>query len=248
MSNSQFAVQTVAPGTRLGVILPSVNTVVEAWYNRIIPGGVSLHTTRMLLANPVSQETLKRMDHEEGVAAARRLADCRPKVIAYGCTASSIVQGPEYDVHLQRQLTEATGVPCFSAVSAIVDALRTIGAKSICVASPYTDAIDHAESAFFRAVGFEVLGAANLGIEDGFALAAPSASEMTDLARRAWKPGADALLLSCLNMNSHEVVKSLEQELQRPVLTSTTATLWKLLRMAGHAVAIPGYGRLLAGP
>ena len=33
---------------RLGVIVPSVNIVVEAWYPQIVPDGVSVHFARML--------------------------------------------------------------------------------------------------------------------------------------------------------------------------------------------------------
>lgn len=237
----------LAPQVRLGVILPSVNTVVEPWFSRVVPDFVAVHATRMLLASPVNKETLARMDHEEGVAAAQRLASCRPHAIAYGCTASSIVQGPNYDRELKTRLEGITGVPCFTAVGAIEEALFAVHARRICVASPYTDAIDHAERAFFEALGFDIMGTANLGIADGFALASPTREDMLTLGRRAWRDGADALLVSCLNMHSQYVVEALEIELGRPVITSTTATLWKLMRAAGLAVVLQGHGRLLAG-
>jgi len=230
---------------RLGVVLPSVNTVVESWFNRVLPECASLHTSRMMLTNPVTKETLKQMDHEEGLPSALRLASCRPHVIAYGCTASSIVQGPAYDQHLKKTFQEATGIPCFTAVHAIEEALRQLGAHTICLASPYTAAIDHAEKAYFESLGFQVAGTANLGISDGFELASPSANDIFNLALRAWKADADALLISCLNMNSHVVVQRLERELGCPVVTSTTATLWMLLRTAGIPVHMSGYGRLL---
>jgi len=236
-----------ASTVRLGVIVPSVNTVVEPWYSRVLPAGVALHASRMLLASPITRETLQCMDHEEGIASAQRLASCKPHAIAYGCTASSIVQGPAYDRQLKRDLEAATGVPCFTAVDAIAQALHAVGAQRICVASPYTDAIDHAEKAFFEALGFEVMGMANLGIEDGFALASPTPGDMLALGRRAWRHGADALLISCLNMNSQDVVQVLENEIGRPVVTSITATLWQLLRTAGLPVNVPGHGCLLAG-
>jgi hypothetical protein len=35
---------------RLGVIVPSVNTVVDNWYPKIVPDGVSVHFSRMLIA------------------------------------------------------------------------------------------------------------------------------------------------------------------------------------------------------
>jgi maleate isomerase len=241
------AAEPVAHPVRLGVIVPSVNTVVEPWFSRVLPSSVSVHASRMLLADDVTPAALKQMDHEEGLPAARRLASCRPHAIAYCCTASSIVQGPVYDETLGRQLQEATGIPTFTAVGAIVESLRALGARRISMASPYTDAIDHAELEYLSSVGFEVNGSANLGISDGFALAAPTGADIYELARRAWRDGSDALLISCLNMNSQLVVQQLEKELGMPVVTSTTAALWKLLRTAGVSMQIQGYGRLLAG-
>jgi len=219
--------------------------VVEPWFSRVLTPDLRVHATRMLLDSALTPDALRRMDHEEGMHAAVRIASCRPQAIAYCCTASSIVQGLAYDRELQHELEKATGVPSFTAVGAIIEALNVLGVRSIAVASPYTDAIDHAEEAFFEEAGFRVLRAANLGIADSFELASPSPQDIYELASRAWHPDADAVLISCLNMNSQEVVAQIEQHLGRPVVTSTTATLWKLLRSAGIKDRIQGYGRLL---
>ncbi|MFJ1256654.1 hypothetical protein [Cupriavidus sp. CuC1] len=231
---------------RLAVIVPSVNTVVEPWFGRVLPDSAALHATRMLLADDVTSESLKRMDREEGLAAARRIASCRPHAVAYCCTASSIVQGPTYDKKLQMDLERITGCPSFTAVGAITEALHQLGVWRLSIASPYTEAIDQAEQRFFAELGFRVDGAAHLGIGDGFSLACPTPEEIYALGRRAWRPSSDALLISCLNMNSQNVVSLLEQQLGRPVITSTTATLWKLMRASGLDGSVEGYGALLA--
>jgi len=232
--------------TRLGVILPSVNTVVEPWYNTLLQENESLHVTRMFLDKNVTPESLKEMDHVEGMHAAKCITSCKPEVIAYCCTASSIVQGPEYDKNLKENLQRSTGTECFTAVGAIVDALTKLKVKKISIASPYTDNIDHAEKIYFEHVGFNVLGTANFNISDSFLLAAPQAEQIIELSLNAWHPDSDALLISCLNMNSQFVAEILEREIGRPVITSTTATLWKLLRSAGITRPISGFGRLLS--
>lgn len=231
---------------RLGLILPSVNTVVEPWFNAVAPAGVMVHATRMLLDNDVTPEALRRMDADEGLPSAMRLAGCRPDAIAYCCTASSIVQGLAYDRHLEEVLARHTGRRCITAVGAIMDALNVLGVRRLAVASPYTDVIDRAEQIFFEEAGFTIAGSAHLGIADGFGLAAPTPQEIHALGLEALTPEADALFISCLNMNSQAVAAALEERTGRPVVTSTTATLWKLLRMTGIDERIPGYGRLLA--
>ncbi|MEO8751841.1 MAG: hypothetical protein ABI624_04095 [Casimicrobiaceae bacterium] len=210
-----------------------------------MPAGNAIHASRMLLGNDLTPEAVRRMDEEEGTRAALQIASCRPAAVAYCCTASSIVQGLEYDRHLQELLIQRTGATCFTAVRAIIEALQAVKAHRISVASPYPDAIDRMEHDFFTRAGFEVVGSANLGIADSFRLAEPTREELLNLARAAWHRDADALLITCLNLRSHEVVEALETELGKPVITSTQATLWKLLRVAGVADAIEGYGQLL---
>lgn len=230
---------------RIGLVLPSINTVVEPWFGRVIPRGVSVHTARMLLGPHLSAENIIKMDETEGAAAITQIASCRPASIAYCCTASSVVQGSAYDEHLRSQITQRTGIKATTATHAILSALNALGARKICVVSPYTDEVDELEHRFFVDAGFDLVGSANLAISDTFNLASPTSSTLLALARRGWRPDADALVITCLNTRSHFVVDAIEREIQKPVVTSTTATLWHALRLAGINDAIAGYGRLL---
>jgi maleate isomerase len=231
---------------RLGVIVPSVNTVVEPWFSRVCPAGVTVHAARMFLDANLTREALVRMDREEGLQGVKQIMSCKPAAVAYCCTASSIVQGLEYDGRLNHELQHAAGVPAFTATSAIIEALHAVGAKRISVCSPYTKAIDDAEHEFFTAAGFEILGSAHLGITDAFKLADPTTDEIYALWQKSWRDGADASLITCLNLNSQDVIERIERETGKPVVTSTQATLWKLMRAAGVKDAVSGYGALLA--
>lgn len=234
-----------ATRARIGVIVPSVNTVVEPWFSRVCPPGVTVHAARMFLDNNLTADALMRMDHDEGLRGVKQIMSCKPASVAYCCTASSIVQGLEYDGRLNHELNHAAGVPAFTATSGIIEALHAVGAKCIAVCSPYTKAIDDAEHVFFSAAGFEILGSAHLGIADAFALADPTPDDIYALWQKSWHAGADASLITCLNMNSQDVIERIEAESGKPVITSTQATLWKLLRAAGVKDQIKGYGRLL---
>ena len=89
---------------RLGIIVPSVNSVVEAWYPKAVPDGVSVHFARMLMPAGTSPERIIEMDRTDGKHAIDQLTSCRPHAIAYGCTASSIVQGHQFDAHLREEV------------------------------------------------------------------------------------------------------------------------------------------------
>jgi maleate isomerase len=231
---------------RIGIVIPSVNTVLEPWANRVLPDGVSLFTSRMFIPPATTAETLIEMDRTEGKSAIRQLSSVFPHAIAYGCTASSIVQGLNYDAHLRAEITESFKTPSTTAAHAILTALETVGAKTVSLVSPYTKEVDDAEHRYFESAGLKVVGGAYLGISDGFQLASPSPSDLYQLGLKGCDAKADALVISCLNTRSHSVIQALEQALGKPVISSTQATLWHALRLAGIKDPIPGHGRLMA--
>lgn len=230
---------------RLGLIVPSINIVMEAWAARVMPEGTSLHTARMFMPDSLTPEGICEMDRTDGMRAVRQIASCRPDVIAYGCTASSIIQGLDYDAHLRHEIETLSGGPATTAAHAIVTALKAFGAHRISAVSPYTAVIDAAEHRYFAAAGFDVRGGAHLGITDNFKLAEPTPETLFKLGVDGFDPKAEALVITCLNTPSHTVIEALEEKLGVPVVTSTQATLWHALRLAGVKVKVRGGGRLL---
>lgn len=73
----------MATGVRIGVIVPSVNTVVEPWFSRVCPPGVTVHAARMFLDNNLTADALVRMDREEGLRGVKQIMSCKPASVAY---------------------------------------------------------------------------------------------------------------------------------------------------------------------
>ena len=67
-------------------------------------------------------------------------------------------------------------------------------------------------------------------------------------ALKADRREADGVFISCTNLPTAPVIERLEAELGKPVVTSNQSTLWLGLRALGVTAAVPGAGRLLAGP
>jgi len=232
---------------RIGIVVPSVNTVMEPWAQKVVPEGVSIFAARMFIPPATTPEAFIEMDRNEGKAAIRQLSSVFPDAIAYGCTASSIVQGLAYDAHLRAEIEHEHRTPSTTAAHAIITAAKALGVSTASIVSPYTQEVDEAEHRYFSDAGLTVVGGACLGITDGFALAEPSPDTLFDLAIRGVDLRADGLIMTCLNTRSHTVIDRLEQKLGKPVITSTQATLWHALRLAGIDDRIKGYGRLLDG-
>jgi maleate isomerase len=230
---------------RLGIVVPSVNTVMEPWAQRVVPDGVSVFAARMFIPPATTPEAFIEMDRNEGKAAIRQLSSVFPDAIAYGCTASSIVQGLAYDAHLRAKIERIYKTPSTTAAHAILTAAEALGVTTASIVSPYTQEVDEAEHRYFTDAGLKVVGGACLGITDGFALAEPEPDTLFELGMRGFDKRADGLIMTCLNTRSHTVIDRLEQALGKPVITSTQATLWHALRLAGIDDPIKGYGKLL---
>ena len=92
-------------------------------------------------------------------------------------------------------------------------------------------------------MGFEVVKFDNLkGIENIYDTTAEHAYA---LARSVDADDADAVFLSGTGMPTVTVLESLEQDLDKPVISSASAMMWHALRLAGIGQSVMGYGRLL---
>jgi maleate isomerase len=232
--------------TRIGFILPSVNTVAEEWMHAVCPEGTSIHTARMLMPDALTTEAIEVMDREDAPRALAQISSCRPAVIGYACAASSIVRGAEYDLHLERELATVSGKPCVTAMGAITRALHAQSVRRISLISPYGSAIAEAERRFLEVLGFEIVGERHFGITSAFDLASPSPEEICELALASDCADSEGVLLSCMNFRAHHAIEAIEGVTKKPVVTAVQAILWNALRVAGNGATVSGGGSLFS--
>src|SRR5262249_16346477 len=144
-------------------------------------------------------EKIIAMDREDGMRAIEQIATCRPHAVAYGCTASSIVQGHAFDERLRGEMRDIAGAPATTATDSIFAPCRALGLRRVTAISPYVEAVDAAEHRFFAEGGIETVAGARLGITEGFRLAEPEPEAILDLALRTWDPQSDGMIAACLN-------------------------------------------------
>jgi maleate isomerase len=178
--------------------------------------------------------------------AALELADGGAEVIVFGCTSGSLLLGPGFDAELSARIQNATGVPGTTTATAVVAALRRLGVQTVCVGTPYLDDINRRELAFLRAAGFDVPSITGLGLTFDRDIGALELEAVRRLAHRAADRPSDALFLSCTNLPSLTLIPELEVELDRPVVTSNSATAWYALDQLGLAPHPGMLGRLSA--
>jgi arylmalonate decarboxylase len=130
---------------------------------------------------------------------------------------------------------------------AVVDGLRSFGARRIAVATAYADEVNDRLQAFLIANGFEVLALEGFGL---FGFGEPDTKSEADIIALGSKvcaaaPAADGLLISCGGLRTLGVAKPLEQRHDIPVVASTQAAFWAALRLVGESGRVAGRGRLL---
>ena len=234
---------------KLGLIVPPTNTVNEAEWARVLPDGVTHHTVRMPIHLDHASAEGRRALVADVVAKVRELAEARVDVVAYACTAGSMINPRRA---LADDVERATGVPLVTTASAIVDALDALGARRISIATPYHDALNQHERAFLADNGIETLAIAGLGLGANGPADYPLIAE-TPLERieahvtAAFVPGSDACLVTCTDFPTLLLHERLEGRLGVPVVTSNQATLWAALRRAGIGDALPRLGALFNG-
>jgi maleate isomerase len=233
---------------RIGVIYPE-DGVLDDEFWRAVPAGVTVHVTRArsnltLHLGATYEEGHDRIAEGPYIDdAARTFTLIKPAAVAYACTSVSFARGPGYDRTICRRIQEAAGSPATTTATAMVAALQALGVKRVAVAAPYIDEVCARLRRFLEESGLSVTSLENLGLR-GMAITEVTSPEVMELAKRADRPEAEALFLSCTNLRTFDVLEPLEQELSKPVISSNLATMWHAIRLAGLAPRLAGLGSL----
>lgn len=232
------------PSARVGLIIPSVNTLSEPQFNHYAPAGLAMHVARARVAGEWRRPfpELK----PEIAAAAERLADCKPDLIVFHCTDTSMAEGPQGEGRILDLIRSATGVEALSTSALVLEALQTLGLKKLVVLSPYRS--NASIIGYLQAVGIEVVHDVALGLS-GLEFPNVTPQDWLRLAREHDRPEADGIFLSCTNTRQIEAIAGIERALGKPVVNSNQAVLWgclkRLRRKLHHAAADPALGRLM---
>ena len=231
----------MVPGLRIGLLVPSSNTTMEPDFYTMAPKGVTVHTARMRLSE-VTRDALIQMA-EDTEKSTDLLATAGVDVIVYGCTSGSLVDGVEWEEMLVERIEKGTGIPAVSTSGAVIEALRTLGAEQIGVATPYSEELNALEKTFLENLGFQVSSMKGLGLLDNLSIGRVSLRTVEALVQKV-ADKADTIFISCTNLHAVDLIKSLEEELGKPVVTSNQASMWATLR-GKISYGVDGFGELM---
>jgi maleate isomerase len=216
---------------RIGLLIPSSNTVQEPEFWSALPKGITLHVTRMRLSQVEATSTLRIVEEIETESA--KLADAGVDVIVLAATAPSSRKGVGYDQELIKRIRSASNKPATTAATALLEALRTLGAKQIVLGAPWSEDVNRMVATFIEENGFKVLAQDTLGLVRNLEIGLLDPQAPYDVGHRVNRPEADAVMLACGNWSTFSIIDRLERDLGKPVLTTNQVSLWHALKIIG---------------
>ncbi len=222
---------------RFGVLVPFTNTNLEADFATLRPDGVSMHFARLggydvdAIPDDEQMASLGAASLDEPL---RLIAGVRPDVVFYGCTSATLTHGVSFDRDLAEAIRAGSGAETVTAAGALVFALNALGAARIGFASPYVGAINRQAVTFLADAGIETVNCADIGRElDNYGQGELTPDEIMALGSRADHADAQAIVLSCTDMRSVEIVNRLEDAVGKPVVCSNQAMLFQAMSLLG---------------
>jgi len=214
-----------APRARIGLIIPSVNSMSEPQFNHFAPPGLAVHVARARVAGPWKRPLPEMAD--EITVSAQLLSDVSPDLIVFHCTDTSMSQGPQGEGRILDIVTDSTGIPAVATSRLVLEALQTLKLRKLLLLTPYLSnkpVID-----YLTATGHVVVHDIALGLKaEDFVKVTPA--EWAELARQHDRPEIDGVFLSCTNTTQIEAIVEVERTTGKPVVNSNQAVLWGCVR------------------
>jgi maleate isomerase len=222
-----------APQKRVGVIIPSLNTIVEDDLRRFLPDEVGYHVARVRLrkTNGVVTHAALLDAAEEAPTSAGFLADALVDAIAFNCTGACVEGGQGSNERIVERITATTGIQATTTILALFQALSVLNVQRLVHICPFTPSFGDDEARFIGEAGFNVIETVAMNHVDARVVAKLDPQVFVEFAAQHDRTDADALFLACANARTFEAVEAAEARLGKPVITSNQVVTWSLLRM-----------------
>ena len=243
---------------RIGQIVPSSNTTMETEIPAMLraretvePERFTFHSSRMRMQK-VTREELAAMDRDSD-RCALELADARVDVLGYACLVAIMSMGHGYhrvsEARLYQRTVDAGGpAPVVTSAGALVDGLKAIGAKRISLLAPYMKPLTRLVIDYIENEEIAVVDSISLEIPDNLDVGRQNPLAPVEITRKLNLQGVDAVVASaCVQMPSLPSVQLIEDRIGIPVLSSSIATTFMMLKKLGLKTHAPGFGSLLSG-
>ncbi|MEX6396955.1 MULTISPECIES: maleate cis-trans isomerase family protein [Providencia] len=242
---------------RIGQIVPSSNTTMETEIPAILRAREALfaerftfHSSRMRMQK-VTKEELAKMDSDSDRCAIE-LSDAAVDVLGYACLVAIMSMGKGYHRISEKRLFQRTvdnghPAPVVTSAGALVDGLHVMGAKKVSILTPYMKPLTQLVIDYIESEGIEVVDSISLEIPDNLDVGRQNPFAPVEITKKL-NTQVDAIVASaCVQMPSLPSIQLIEDRVGLPVLSSSVATTYMMLKKLGLETRVDGFGSLLSG-
>ncbi len=238
-STTSTCISGPASRPAFGVVAP-FDMELDAELLRWVPEGVDLLMTRTpFVDDVVTVEFAREVAGAEPISVGvRSVTAGRADVVAYACTSGSFVRGRAGEEALTQTMRDSGAAQAVTTSGAVVEALHALGVTRVSVATPYVPTLSHMLDTFLEEHGIAVLGHTALGLDQK--IWEVEYAQTADLIRQANVADAEAIVVSCTNLPSYDLIAPLEAELGKPIISANQATIWAALSRMNLRPVGPG--------
>ncbi|SCX72553.1 aspartate/glutamate racemase family protein [Variovorax sp. EL159] len=249
MSNRPFRIGQIVPSSNI-----TMETEVPAMFRAreaICPERFTFHSSRMRM-HKVTKEELEAMNRES-LRCAAELADARVDVMSTACLVAIMAMGLGYHRETERELTQVARAnqslaPVMTSAGALVEGLKTLGAKRISLMAPYMRPLTDLVVKYIENEGIEVVDSVCFEIPDNLEVGMRDPMKLIDDVKRLDTTGVDVVVASaCVQMPSLPAIQRIEDMLGIRTVSTAVCTVRRMLDHLALEPVVPGAGALLAG-
>ncbi|NYF14234.1 maleate isomerase [Pseudoclavibacter sp. JAI123] len=236
---------------KIGVIVPSTNTVVEHDVNKLAPHGITFHCGRMHVEQQAMGDHTTFMGLQTQIrgsmsVALRDVMTAQPDLMMMGMSAPTFSGGVAGNEAFQKEVSDQIGgMPVTTGASACRAALEALDVKKISVFSPYQPVADEWVDQYFTEANFDVVKVTGLRCPTATSIASVTPRDLVKVLEEIDTPETEAIVQVGTNLSFIRMADEAETWLGKPVVAINTATVWHTLRQAGFTDTVGGYGTII---
>lgn len=233
---------------KIGVVVPSTNTIVQPETDAVRVPGVTFHLGRIPISNKkISTDNF--LDHVAAMRAGIEVA--ADQVMTAG--VDSLIMGVALEAFwgglagsqdLKSKLSEHAGVPVILGSDAVASGLRAFGVTRIAVLTPHMPKGDEQVRNWLGEAGFEVVALKGLECPSPRAIAQVPEARIRAELQAMDSPEVEAFVQVGTNLAGAAVCAEAERWLNKPALAINTVSAWAAMRAAGITDQLKGRGRI----